>query len=823
MRVSSKQRTRMALSRAPLAAAVWLAMGSLAFAQDSAPAAAESGDEESDDRAVLETITVTAQKRSENLQEVPISLQVLGNEVLQEQNIGDFDDFAALLPSVSIDSGGPGFTRVYMRGVASGENGNHSGPQPSVGMYLDEQPITTITGALDVHIYDIERVEALAGPQGTLYGASSQAGTIRIISNKPDPTGFEAGYGLETNKISAGGVGFVGEGFANIPLSDSAAIRLVGWSKRDAGYIDNIYGERTFPTSGITDDNAELVEDDYNDVRTQGARAALKLDFNENWSIMPTLMAQRQRQGGLFAYDENLGELNVSHTYPERADDDWRQLALTVQGKIGNFDLTYAFAHLKRDIEGESDYSDYGFWYDTLNGSGAYFYDDAGVLVNPSQYIQSQDGFRKRSHELRLASSADEPLRFVVGLFWQQQSHDIQQRYKVDNLASDISVTGWEDTIWLTKQVRQDHDEALFGEVSYDFTEQFTATVGVRSFKADNSLAGFFGFSRGYSSQTSRPPAARYGEAGCAVRYGDDAANWEDFHGAPCEQFSKSTEESDWLGRINLSYQFDPEHMLYFTWSEGYRPAGLNRRGTLPPYVADYLTNWEAGWKTVWGENTVIWNGAVFQEDWDNFQFSLLGANGLTEIRNANQAQIRGLESDLSWAASYNLRIGGGIALYDADLTENYCGWSVDGNSITVCPPGTLDPNGDPVSGPQAPAGTRMPISAKFKGNVMARYTWDSDWEPFFQATIVHEGARESDLRTVENEILGRMPGYTTLDLSAGFKWNDLNFDFFLRNATNEVAQQSRWVQCPETVCGDQTYISVNQPRTFGVRFSQEF
>jgi len=788
----------MALSRAPLAAAVWLAMGSLAFAQDSAPAAAESGDEENDDRAVLETITVTAQKRSENLQEVPISLQVLGNEVLQEQNIGDFDDFAALLPSVSIDSGGPGFTRVYMRGVASGENGNHSGPQPSVGMYLDEQPITTITGALDVHIYDIERVEALAGPQGTLYGASSQAGTIRIISNKPDPTGFEAGYGLETNKISAGGIGFVGEGFANIPLSDSAAIRLVGWSKRDAGYIDNIYGERTFPTSGITDDNAELVEDDYNDVRTQGARAALKLDFNENWSIMPTLMAQRQRQGGLFAYDENLGELNVSHTYPERADDDWRQLALTVQGKIGNFDLTYAFAHLKRDIEGESDYSDYGFWYDTLNGSGAYFYDDAGVLVNPSQYIQSQDGFRKRSHELRLASSADEPLRFVVGLFWQQQSHDIQQRYKIDNLASDVSVTGWEDTIWLTKQVRQDHDEALFGEVSYDFTDQFTATVGVRSFKAENSLKGFFGFSSGYSSGT--------GEAACFDQ--------TDFLGAPCVNLDKSTDESDWLGRINLSYKFDPDHMLYFTWSEGYRPGGINRRGTLPPYISDYLTNWEAGWKTVWGDNSLIWNGAVFQEDWDNFQFSMLGLNGLTNIRNANAAQIRGLESDLSWAASYNLRIGGGIALYDAELTEDYCSEShPDGTLYDVCPTDLVG----------APEGTRLPISAKFKGNVMARYTWDSDWEPFFQATIVHEGARESDLRTVENEILGRMPGYTTLDFSAGFKWNDLNFDFFLRNATNEVAQLSRWVQCPEIVCGDQTYVSVNQPRTFGVRFSQEF
>ena len=800
MRVNNRTSTRRALGRAPLAAAVWLAMGSMAFAQDSAPAAdaAKDASEEGDDRAVLETIMVTAQKRTEDLQSVPISLQVLGNETLEEQNIGDFDDFAVLLPSVSIDSSGPGFTRVYMRGVASGENGNHSGPQPSVGMYLDEQPITTITGALDVHIYDIERVEALAGPQGTLYGASSQAGTIRIISNKPDPTAFAAGYGLETNKISAGGVGFVGEGFANIPLSDSAAIRLVGWSKRDAGYVDNIYGERTFPTSGITDNNAEFVEDDYNDVRTQGARAALKLDFSDNWSITPTLMAQRQRQGGLFAYDENLGELNVSHGYPERADDDWRQLAMTVQGKVGNFDLTYAFAHLKREIDAESDYSDYGFWYDTLLGYGSYFYDDAGELVNPSQYIQSEDGFRKRSHELRLASPGDEPLRFVVGLFWQQQSHDIQQRYKIDNLASDISVTGWEDTIWLTKQVRQDHDEALFGEISYDFTDQFTATVGIRSFKAENSLKGFFGFSSGYSSRT--------GEAACFDQ--------TDFLGAPCVNLDKSTEESDWLGRVNLSYQFDPDHMVYFTWSEGYRPGGINRRGTLPPYISDYLTNWEAGWKTVWGDNSLIWNGAVFQEDWDNFQFSMLGLNGLTNIRNANAAQIRGLESDLSWAASYNLRIGGGIALYDAELTEDYCSESrPDGTLYDDCPANLIG----------APEGTRLPVSAKFKGNVTARYTWDSDWEPFLQATVVHEGARESDLRTIENEILGRLPGYTTLDLSAGFKWNDLNFDFFVRNATNEVAQFSRFVQCPETVCGDQTYVTVNQPRTFGVRFSQEF
>ena len=220
--------------------------------------------------AVLSTITVTSQKRTENLQKVPISIQVLGEEKLKQQDVADFDDYAKLIPSLSYSAigggvfSGPGFAQVYMRGVASGGDGNHSGSQPSVGMYLDEQPITTIQGALDIHIYDVARIEALAGPQGTLYGASSQAGTVRIITNKPDPSGFAAGYAVEANAIDGGGIGHVVEGFVNAPLGDSAAIRLVGWEKHDAGYIDNVLGTRTFPTSGMTIDNADLVDDDYN-------------------------------------------------------------------------------------------------------------------------------------------------------------------------------------------------------------------------------------------------------------------------------------------------------------------------------------------------------------------------------------------------------------------------------------------------------------------------------------------------------------------------------------------------------------------------------
>src|ERR1039457_1621359 len=156
------------------------------------------------ENAGLEEIVVTAQKRAENLQDVPVSIQALSTAKLEELHVTSFDDYAKFLPSVSFvgdATGGPGFEHVYMRGVSSSVLENHSGSLPTVGVYLDEQPVTTIDGVLDIHIYDIARVEALAGPQGTLYGASSEAGTIRIITNKPDMNAFSAAYDVKGDKF----------------------------------------------------------------------------------------------------------------------------------------------------------------------------------------------------------------------------------------------------------------------------------------------------------------------------------------------------------------------------------------------------------------------------------------------------------------------------------------------------------------------------------------------------------------------------------------------------------------------------------------------
>src|ERR1700689_90363 len=284
MRQAAKGR---AIIRKGIPVASWL-LASLpaAYAQQSGEQAAESS-------GGLQEVVVTAQKRTENLQNVPVSIQTLNTEKLEELNIVNIDDYVKYLSGVTtvkgLGQGGNavGTTHMYMRGVVSGQDGNHSASQPSVGTYLDEQPVTTIDGVLDTHIYDIARIEVLEGPQGTLYGASSEAGTIRIITNKPDPTAFSAGYELGGNQVDHGGVGGSIEGFVNLPLSPIAAIRLVAWDEHKAGFIDVVPKSYTFPTSGITFSDAPFVKKDANYVDTRGGRAALKLDLNDNWTFSP--------------------------------------------------------------------------------------------------------------------------------------------------------------------------------------------------------------------------------------------------------------------------------------------------------------------------------------------------------------------------------------------------------------------------------------------------------------------------------------------------------------------------------------------------------
>jgi outer membrane receptor protein involved in Fe transport len=768
-----------------------------------------------------DVIVVTSQRREQDLQDVPISVQVLGNEQLDNLQVDSFEDYVKFLPSVSTQNfGGPFSQLVYMRGVASGGDGNHSGPMPSVGTYLDEQPITTAQGNLNVHLYDIARVEALAGPQGTLFGASSQAGTIRIITNKPDTSGFDMSVDSELNYVRDGEVGGSLEGMLNIPISDMAAARLVGWYVKDAGYIDNLRVPRTYPTSGETDDNGRFAENNFNDVETYGARLALGIDLDDNWTVTPTIMAQHQAADGSFAWNPRLGDLNTAVYRENFGVDEWYQAALAIEGKIGDFDLVYSGAYLDRGIDGLADYSDYSYFYDTEAGYGTYFvgdcpeqtYEDCAP-INPSQYIRSRDRFTKLSQELRLSTEIGDRLRVQTGAFYQRQTHNIEQRYMIDGLASFLEVTGWNDTIWLTKQERADRDFAVFGQAEFDITDQLTLTGGLRYFRYNNTLVGFFGYSLGNAFSSGQKQCF----AGPVVE-GTPCTNLGSL--APGGGVNPARSKDDGLiHRLNLTYNATPDNMFYATWSRGFRPGGSNRRGGFA-YGADFLTNYELGMKHTLFEGAVRWNVAVFQQDWNNFQFAILGPNGLTEIRNAAQARIRGVESDVSISASDGLTFGLGGTLLDAELSDNYCGETdAAGVPITNC------------AAPLAAAGTQLPASPDFKGNIVARYEFDGggDLLGHVQVAGVYQTQIRTELQDADDALIGRQAGYGTIDLAFGVKDEEAgwNAEFFVTNLLNERGTGYQYTQCFISVCANPTngvvYQVPNQPATVGLKFGFDY
>ncbi len=786
-----------------------------------APAFAQAAEEE----AGNDEIIVTAQKRSESLQKVPLSIQAINTEKLDQLQVSDFQDYVKFLPSVSFQSGGPGFAKVYFRGAASGENANHSTSQPSVGIYLDEQPITTIQGALDVHIYDIARVEALAGPQGTLYGASSEAGTIRIITNKPDTSSFYGAADAEVNSIARGDFGYTLESFINAPLSDTAAVRAVGWYVRDGGYIDNIAGSRRYPTSRIVHNNAAFVEKNYNDVETYGGRIALGIDLNDSWTITPSIMAQSQTANGSFQQESGLPKkLQTQQFNPEGSKDRWAQAALTIQGAVGNWDVTYAGSYLKRKVNTQSDYSDYAYFYDAISDYGRFFYDNSGALVSPNQYINGIDRFTKQSHEFRVTSPSDKRLRVIAGLFYQRQSHNIEQNYVIDNIADVITVTGTASNIWLTKQLRVDRDYAAFGDVTFDVTDRFKLTGGLRVYRYKNSLQGFFGYAAGYSGDKFDPVTGAFirdgtGEAGCNGRPAIVA-------GSPCTNVNKTTTDTDYTHKLNATYEIDDNKLIYATWSSGFRPGGINRRGTLPPYFPDTLENYELGWKTTWADRAFRWNGAIYQLNWSDIQLSFLGANGLSEVRNAGDARIRGIEMDVGYRnGGFSLNLGG--SYNKAKITTPFC--KIANPAFNCALPG---PAGE-ANALLAPAGTRLPVTPRFKGNFVARYEFPvGKWDAHVQASANYEGLRTSDLRTATRAIVGSFGAYTTADLSFGVKNEKWSAELFATNLFDSNGVTGRGLQCNESICGDpggatasggKFYSSIAQPRTIGLKVGTKF
>jgi len=755
----------------------------------------------------LEEIIVTAQKREQNLQEVPISIKVLDAQTLENLNIMRFDDYVRHMPNVSYQAAGPSQAQIYMRGVSDGGDGNFSGTNPSVALYLDEQPVTSIGRNLDVHIYDISRIETIAGPQGTLYGASSQAGIIRILTNKPNPEKFEAGYDVGINSTSGGAEGYSAEGFVNFPIGNNAAIRLVGWYVEEGGWIDEIAGSLALPFSGLTvsnsgnsDPNLNQVESDANTLTTSGLRAMLGIDLNDSWTVDASVMFQEQKSEGVFAdQPSSAGQGNVLRFFNDDHVDEWVQFGLTINGDLGWADLTLAGSYLDRDVQYDIDYSQYAaisnyveYYYTCYNYAT---YSVHGCVDPRIQYNQDSN-YKRSTFEARLVSQGDGRLNWVGGLFYNKNEHDYFNQWHIPSIdaavdpligspvPTDRNVRGVTDLYFVTNQERESTETAIFGEVSFDFTDQLTGLVGARFFDTDDELTGFVG-----STFSCFDPATG-NRLGAATASGACGAGL-------------TTDDSDSTFKVSLTYQFNDNFMGYVTYSEGFRPSGINREDSpiIPQiYKPDTIKNYELGWKATLAEGRLRFNGAVYFMDWDDMQLTRFDIDNLGSFlgltSNTEGADITGFEADLDWQATDQLRLWLSASINEAELSGDFF-------------VGTTDPT------PAAPDGTDLPFTPDLKYSLGGRYSFEMGrFGSYVQAFYVHTDESWNDLFVSSRSL---QADYGFLNASFGIQGEGWVLELYGDNLTDENAEIFKY-----TRAGDDR-ITANRPANFGVRFRQRF
>ena len=391
-------------------------------------------------QATVEEIVVTARKKSESLQDVPLSVSALRESDLEEKGINVFEDYLLQLPGVTSGGAGPGTSTIYIRGLASTTpnltTAGVAGLAPNVSFYLDEQPLAQPGRNLDVYAADMNRVEVLSGPQGTLFGASSQAGVVRMITNKPIIGESSSNLEVETRFMPDGDSGSKVEYVSNIPMGDNTAMRFVAYRDRRGGYIDQVAGsldvtegarfrsvgdlrangvpvaearkgkQAGADLSGVNLLKANaIVKDDANSVTYEGFRASLKHEINDNWSALVSYTSQSIEGDGVFMADPELGDLEIQRYEDDHMDDDFDNMSLTLEGMIGDLEVVYAGAYTDRESDQSVDYTDYLFVgqylpYYICDGSVTYPGSSApsGTCQAPNQVVLSNTKAETTSH-----------------------------------------------------------------------------------------------------------------------------------------------------------------------------------------------------------------------------------------------------------------------------------------------------------------------------------------------------------------------------------------------------------------------------------------
>jgi len=716
--------------------------------------------------AGLEEIIVTARKREESLLSIPQEIQAIGQQQIEQANLNTLDDISRFVPSLSFNAVTPGRGTIYFRGVA--DDSSSFIADASAAIYLDEQPLTQSSLQPEIRLVDIERIEALPGPQGTLYGASSQSGTLRYITNKPDPAGFESNVSLEGTSVEDGEVGYDLSAVLNVPLSDNMAIRLVGFTAHEAGFIDNVFGT----SLGGTFDNADFVDDDINAIDYSGGRAAFRWLPNDEWTVDVGVVYQKMKAN---SYSEDNvqrsgRELAVVRFFDESRDDEWVQTSLTLQGDLGWGQFTSATSYFTRSIEYHQDNTDYTFY---LTGFAAYYANyDLGPDPRGLGWSDSPDA-RRVAQEFRLQGETGR-MTWLAGLFYERVHDGFNFFTRIEDYENTPAFDFWaayydvqpgttDNSFYHTKNDQITEQYAAFGELGFSLTDRWTFTAGLRWFDHTRTREYFIQQPNGHFT-------------------------------AELAKAENST--SDITKKLSLQYRISDTAMVYALFSDGFRAGGRNvvRPGTVLPadYEPDFLDNYELGLKSRWLDGQIAFNLTAFRMEWDDYQVEVVDPGPLfvVVVTNVGDAQIDGVSAEFSARLWESLDVGFNAQFLDAETTS--------GNDLV----GTE-------------AGARLPFSAEKKGAVWLEYTFPLElaggrFYGRYQWTYNGDVLNAITLPTVQ-------PSYEISDLKFGLEADDWEVYAYVDNLSNERAILFDQQSAPPGT------ITINTPRTWGLGFSKSW
>ncbi len=573
----------------------------------------------------IQEVTVTATRRSESVQDVPLTVQAITGAELEQLNIQNEYDLFKYTPNVTYSGNGPGTGNIFMRGLGGIGSGNQSQSTtaafPNVAVYLDDESMQFPARNEDVYVVDMSRIEVLEGPQGTLFGGGAQAGAIRYITNKPnlnDTTGdVNAGYGVTAHGDPNNTLNAV----LNVPIVPGTfALRAVVFSDHQGGYIDNVPGTIGYVPGSIgatlggnpTANNASLVETNTNPVNYQGARLEALWRFNDNWNFLLEQNYQDMEADGYFyAYPyasdgTPLGPYELTAFTPAHNDDRYESTAWTLNGSVADLNVVYTGSYMVRHIDGQQDYSNYlrskvGSFYGCI-GTGAYYFSPSyskafsGLTGHPLQcyapvgdwqdVVQNQH----QSHELRISTPAEDRLRGLFGAYWEKFNIDDEMNFNYmpipqcdpQNLAvalaggaDCLSAVGPEPGAFATDPSLRTGTNTAFGEDAqrgYKQTALFTSIDFDIIPKTLTITAG----TRWYSYEEYEEGSEFFSESTTALVI--DHANGVCTAAGACGfPINLHKGEHGFRSRANLTWHITEDLMAYYTWSQGFRPGGFNR------------------------------------------------------------------------------------------------------------------------------------------------------------------------------------------------------------------------------------------------------